>query len=140
MVCYVITLSKVFSTKHQRRGAPTHFRERFLRKRKIHTIRGNYSFWFKRFVKLDKGIAYVSIREWIGKPYKSKQKHIKSIHNPSLQKIIYLDGEYYVDTKKIDIVTLAHNDGLSVEDFKEWFKGTPNYSTLALIHFTNFRY
>lgn len=36
------------------------------------------------------------------------------------------------------------NDGLSLEDWQEWFKGhehdTVHDNPLAIIHFTNFRY
>jgi hypothetical protein len=35
---------------------------------------------------------------------------------------------------------LAKNDGLSLDDFKEWFKGYDLSKPLALIHFTKFRY
>ena len=39
---------------------------------------------------------------------------------------------------------LAKNDGLSLEDWQEWFKGhehdTVHDNPLAIIHFTNFRY
>lgn len=140
MVCYVIILSKAFPTKHPRRGALTYFRERFLRKRKIHTIRVNYPLWAKRFVKLDDRKAYLSIREWIGKPYTTKQKHIKTLHHAGLQEIIVINGKFFFNHKEIDITTLAHNDGLSVRDFQLWFRNIPDYTTFALIHFTNFRY
>ena len=50
----------------------------------------------------------------------------------------YMDGE--CGSKK----ELAKNDGLSLEDRQEWFKGhekdTVYDKPLAIIHFTNFRY
>lgn len=36
--------------------------------------------------------------------------------------------------------TLAKNDGLSLEDFKAWFKGADLSEPMAIIHFTPFRY
>ena len=35
---------------------------------------------------------------------------------------------------------LAKNDGLSLEEFKEWFKGYDLSQPMAIIHFTRFRY
>ena len=35
---------------------------------------------------------------------------------------------------------LAKNDGLSLEDFTAWFKGYDLSETMAIIHFTPFRY
>lgn len=45
---YVITLSKNFMKGHPKAGQPTNFREKFLKKEKIHTIRANYPLWKKR--------------------------------------------------------------------------------------------
>jgi hypothetical protein len=39
-----------------------------------------------------------------------------------------------------DITTIAENDGLSVGDFKAWFKGYDLSKPLAIIQFTTFRY
>jgi hypothetical protein len=40
----------------------------------------------------------------------------------------------------VNILELAENDGLSVEDFKAWFKNYDLSKQLIIIHFTNFRY
>ena len=42
MKTYVLTLSKSFPRTHARTGEPTEFREKLLKKGKIHTIRANY--------------------------------------------------------------------------------------------------
>jgi len=42
--------------------------------------------------------------------------------------------------KITDIRTLAKNDGLSLQDFKDWFKGYDFSKPMAIIHFTRFRY
>jgi hypothetical protein len=38
------------------------------------------------------------------------------------------------------IEVLANNDGLSLKDFKDWFKGYDLSQPMAIIHFTKFRY
>ena len=140
MNCYVIILSKVFPAKHSRKGTLTLFKDRFNRGVKKHTIRKNYPLWEKRFNKINKGEAYISIREWIDKPYRSRQRHIKDLHSVRLQKLWFDGIGFFVNNEEIDITTLAHNDGLTVDDFKEWFKSLPIGIELALIHFTKLRY
>lgn len=40
----------------------------------------------------------------------------------------------------LSIGIVAKNDGLSLEDFKEWFRGYDLSKPMAIIHFTDFRY
>jgi hypothetical protein len=40
----------------------------------------------------------------------------------------------------VGIDKLAENDGLSLVDFKAWFKGYDLSKPMAIIHFINFRY
>lgn len=69
----------------------------------------------------------ISIRTWLGKPYNTQQLilapsiHLKRVYNIQLGK--YLNGELVaiLNDKKININTLSVNDGLTTEDFNEWF-------------------
>ena len=154
---YVITLSRHFLANHKRAGEETHFKEKFLLGQgltdydtpsmaKIHTIRANYPLWEKRIKEVQDGRAVLSIRQWIGKPYRSKQVEIATLtaeNGVGVQKL-----EFYNNTLglcHIGIVyqrkyELAHNDGLSFEDWKEWFRGYDLSEPMAIIHFTKFRY
>jgi len=121
---------------------------------KIHTIRSNYELWVKRIEQIQKGEAILSIRYWSGKPYNSKQIEICQLDKDSgigIQGVIfdicdwsiahiYTKGE--IDTKLLfpSYVKLSKNDGLSVEDFKEWFKNYDLSKMMAIIHFTEMRY
>lgn len=146
MKTYVLTLSEVFPTNHARAGEPTGFREN-LRKTKIHTIRANYEFWRKRFDKIDAGEAVLSIRQWVGKPYgkDSTQRELCrltcedgiGIERLMFDKSLLLP---HVNYKPVGIGNLANNDGLSLDDWKEWFKHCDLKKPLAVIHFTKFRY
>ena len=157
MKTYVITLSRHFLANHKRAGEETHFKEKFLLGQgltdyttlsmaKIHTIRANYPLWEKRIKEVQEGRAILSIRQWTGKPYHSKQVEIATLtaeNGVGLQKL-----EFYNNTLglcHIGIVyqrkyELAHNDGLSFEDWEEWFKGYDLSEPMAIIHFTKFRY
>lgn len=84
MKTYVITLSRHFLANHKRAGEETHFKEKFLLGQgltdydtpsmaKIHTIRANYPLWEKRIKEVQEGRAVLSVRQWTGKPYRSKQ-------------------------------------------------------------------
>ena len=157
MKTYVITLSRHFLANHKRAGEETHFKEKFLLGQgltdydtpsmaKIHTVRANYPLWEKRIKEVQDGRAALSIRQWTGKPYRSKQVEIAMLtaeNGVGVQKL-----EFYNNTLglcHIGIVyqrkyELAHNDGLSFEDWEEWFKGYDLSKQLAIIHFTKFRY
>lgn len=161
MNTYVIMLSQVFPVTHVRSGEPTGFKDKFLSAInkvdgewcKLHTIRSNYELWKKRFEKIEKGEACLCIRQWTGKPYRSKQVEIARLTREDgigLQELRIVNEKYkgrgimlgYVDgEQKNDFFhTLSQNDGLSFNDWLEWFKGYNFNKPLAIIHFTKFRY
>ena len=134
---------------------------------KIHTIRSNYELWAKRIKEVQEGKAILSIRYWSGKPYNSKQVEICQLDKDSgigiqMIKLKIKDGEFSFNLKNIDgeywiknkcevgnswknyvypnIEEVAKNDGLSFEDFKEWFRKYDLSKPMAIIHFTSFRY
>lgn len=151
---YVITLSKNFMKGHPKAGQPTNFKEKFLSGEKIHTIRGNYELWKKRLDEVRDRKAILSIRQWEGMPYKSKQieiakitsvsccgvQHI-SLHKPNQDQIYW-----QVNDRKTNVTLeeVANNDGLEIEDFRRWFipkkEAKEFYFEGAIIHFTPFRY
>lgn len=76
MKTYVLTLSKVFPKTHKRAGEPTDFELLFKDNNyfdKIHTIRANYPLWKQRISEIQAGRAVLSVRQWTGNPYRSKQ-------------------------------------------------------------------
>lgn len=76
MKTYVLTVSEKFPKTHPKSGQPTNFPLSIKHYDKIHTIRGNYDLWAKRFEKINAGEAVLSVRVWEGKPYNSKQREI----------------------------------------------------------------
>ena len=170
MKTYVITLSRNFPTTHPRKGDMTFFKEKLQnaihfehRNRiyigihpstKIHTIRANYDLWRKRFDEIEKGEACLSIRQWTGKPYASKQIELCKLTKEDgigLQKMEFLhpDDGYREDAfvwiagkvlRYDERERIANNDGLSLQDWEDWFKGYDHTKPLAIIHFTKFRY
>lgn len=161
---YVITLSKVFPTTHPKAGIPTGFEHKlhaaingwsdhaYL---KLHTIRANYPLWAKRFEQIERGEAYLSVRQWSGKPYASKQVEIARLTKEDgigLELLCFAGNHNKKDhelhrpivggTTEIDYRLLAANDGLSLADWEAWFSN-PKYDLsepMAIIHFTKFRY
>ena len=143
MKTYVLTVSQVFPKTHPRAGEPTYFPLSIKHYTKIHTIRGNYELWAKRFEKIEAGQAYLSVRVWEGAPYNSKQREIFRYDNTwgvGVEKLEFEKVGDYQLPKLTDIITLAKNDGLAIEDFKSWFKGYDFSKPMAVIHFTDFRY
>lgn len=145
MKTYVLTLSQKFPKTHKRAGEVTYFVNKIFDGSKIHTIRSNYELWEKRINEVKEGKAILSLRFWSGKPYNSKQvefSKITSENNIDVQKIQF-DGvwQYKINDglTRFGIEEIANNDGLSVKDFKEWFKKY-DFEPMAIIHFTSKRY
>ena len=160
MKTYVITLAKTFPAGHPRAGEATDFRKKFENGKKKHTIRGNVSLWARRMNEVEAGKACLSIREWSGRPYNSKQVEIarltkddgigmqemamqitqpkmdgRNVAYIGLFSRVWTDGHY----DKVLTEKIAKNDGLLIEDWKAWFKDCKG-NCLAIIHFTPFRY
>lgn len=159
MNTYVITLSQTFPVTHKRAGEPTDFEHKFTAAThkwldhwwKRHTIRANYELWRKRFEKINAGKAQLSIRQWSGKPYASKQVQLAvltkadGIGIQKLQFDVDRDGMHSlnlieIDGKSVSKELLAYNDGLKIEDWMEWFRRYDLSKPLAVIHFTSIRY
>lgn len=176
MKTYVITLSKRFPVGHERAGKSTMFKDKFLlgiscpdcsteqdlsgknislcnscqracMQSKIHTIRANYPLWEKRIAEVERGDACLSIRQWTGKPYRSKQEEIASLtasDGIGIQMLsfapLYTLAAPFVNGRRIATNTLASNDGLRDADWREWFMHYDLTQPMAIIHFTKFRY
>ena len=143
MKTYVLMISKYFPATHKRAGEETNFFNKIESYIKMHTIRFNYELWEKRISEINKGNACLCLREWEGKPYRSKQKNLYFFegNEVGIQKLEWTTLGWLIDEFYSDLYTkdLAANDGLSLEDFKEWFKKYP-VEPMAIIHFTEFRY
>lgn len=142
---YVLTLSEFFPKIHSKAGMPTNFKEKFLKKEKLHTIRANYPLWKKRIKEVQDGRAILSIRQWTGKPYASKQVEIARLAAKDcvgIQKLEIFDlmRPAKVDGRLVDLMDLARNDGLPFSDWYHWFRDYDIIKPLAIIHFTKFRY
>ena len=177
---YVLMLSAVFPKTHNKAGMPTGFKVKFVLGQgcpdcnetqdlsyehisnctgcmrtflfpKLHTIRSNYPLWEKRIKEIQEGHAVLSVRQWTGKPYRSKQVEIARLtvdDGIGIQKLSFdkdKDGvpslKYFnISGKFIDREILANNDGLSKEDWQEWFRGYDLSNPMTVIHFTKFRY
>ena len=157
MKTYIITLSRHFLANHKRAGEETHFKEKFILGQgltdydtpsmaKIHTIRANYPLWEKRIKEVQEGLAVLSIRQWTGKPYRSKQVEIATLtaeNGVGLQRLEFTDCRLrfpYVGNEWTSMVSLAKNDGLSLNDWVGWLGGYDLSEPMAIIHFTKFRY
>lgn len=162
MKTYVLTVSRNFPKTHKRAGDRTFFPEMILTalmgyekghglKEKLHTIRANYELWKKREKEIIEGKAILSIRHWSEKPYRSKQVEICKLDKIGVQQITVkdVDNDGLICSFSFDastnichagVNTIARNDGLSPNDFKEWFKNYDLSEPMAIIHFTDFRY
>lgn len=152
MKTYVITVSQTFPKTHKRSGQKTGFPELILSKVKLHTIRQNYALWNKRIQEVQKGNAILSIRVWEGKPYNSKQREILQLDSSTgigIQRIEFYEDKDNIPSWKYPLIdnysepaieTVAENDGLFYNDFREWFKKADFSEPMAIIHFTKFRY
>lgn len=152
---YRLGVSRYFPATHPRKGEPTGFVDFILAGDKIHTIRGNYELWSKRMTEVQAGRAVIELFYWSGKPYHKDENGIGQVVFATLDKdsgcgiqmleftslgfrsrpIIngYMEDNFYFSP-------LAKNDGLSLQDFEDWFKGHDLYEPMPIIHFSPFRY
>lgn len=157
MKTFVLTVSRVFPKTHKQAGNPTRFIEKILNKEpgnwtKIHTIRTNYDLWKNRIDQVNEGKAILSLRYWTGSPYNyqrdgSKQGVFLTLGKGEcgIQKIDFSTDYLYtvlIDEKRFSFNSemIAENDGLTDDDFEEWFKDYDLREPMALIHFTTKRY
>lgn len=164
---YRLGVSRTFPITHKRKGEETFFVEKIAAcilqqgvakemkhvefEPKLHTLRSNYELWAKRIEKVQSGLAVIELFYWEVNPYNSKQIVFATLDKVSgcgVQKLTFSESginypiihrneteTYYPFTE-----TIAKNDGLSLEDFKEWFRKYDISSPLAIIHLTKFRY
>ena len=147
MKTYVLTISEFFPKTHNKAGLPTGFINSISNKTKKHTIRGNYELWKKRFEKIALGNACLSVRYWTGKPYNSKQVEVFNLKNTDgigIEEILFDDYLYscLINGKRFSVSSefIAENDGLTPNDFEHWFKKYDFSKSMAIIHFSSFRY
>lgn len=144
----VLILSEYFPAKHKRAGEPTHFVEKIKNGNKIHTIRDNSQWWLKKIISIQSEQMYLSLRKWIGKPYYTGQIEFEKKYNVGWQPIVMIytaNDDFprvWIDGNEVSVHDIAKNDGLSTEDFVEWFFGKSKSNVYAgcIIHFTDFRY
>ena len=104
--------------------------------------------WDKRYKDIASGKKYLSVREWTGRPYNSEQREFAQYDKIGLQHITMTYGvddavpQIWIDGKQIPIEIVAKNDGLTVEQFVEWFFGESKSNVFegVVLHFTSFRY
>jgi len=146
---YVITMMVKFPTQAPYIAKTTGFKKKILSGEKKHTIRQNYEFWKKRIDEVNAGKAILSVRQWSGKPYNSKQTEIKKFKQGEVgyQRITATggaddigintgDGFYMLSYKRI--LTVAKNDGVPINLFRKFFSG--GVLDGVIIHFTKLRY
>ena len=136
-------VSRVFPSYHKSKGELTRFEQKIRDKNKIHTIRANYEKWKRKIDQIRNGEAVLSIREWQGVPYHSKQNYLFYYNQEDALEVSKLtkdeNGYLINDIIRVSEEELAKNDGLTLDEFKEWFKVFPS-EPMAIIHFTAFRY
>lgn len=166
MKTHVLIISENFPKTHKRAGERTNFALSIMKYRKIHTLRANYEYWKKKINEVEEGKAILSIRIWTGKPYRSDQKEIFRLDQSDgvgIQKLQYEAVHSFsastITTGKLNLLgykpmlhsggkpviclqidQLAKNDGLSIDDFKEWFSTYDMSKVMAIIYFTKYRY
>ena len=143
MKTYVLTISRFFPKTHQRSGEETNFIGQIDAKVKIHTIRSNFELWEKGINEVKKGTAVLSLRYWSVKPYNSKQIEFALLtknNNLGVQMFMYPNEILDNGSKICSQFEICKNDGLTIQDFKSWFKSYKKDIPMVIIHFTDYRY
>lgn len=117
---------------------------------KLHTIRADYEEWKRKIDEVNRGEAVLRVICWSGEPYNSKQLLIATLDKYSgcvVQKLLFEQSNINTPIvneenwyKGYQLNTISKNDGLSLDDFKSWFRSYDLSKPMAIIHFTKFRY
>ena len=140
----VLMIAKKFLAYHTKKGLPTDFEMKIKSKDKVHAIRANYELWKKKINEVKSGKAELVLKQWSGLPYRTKQEKIFIYDKDDeigVSKLTFSekDGFKINDEVFVPAEILAKNDGLSIEDFQDWFKVFPT-EPMAIIHLSGFRY
>lgn len=159
----VVTLTKKFFDAHPTlAGKPTGFADMVRNGTKIHTCRQNYEYWKTKVDALKAANGTLCIREWSGRPYRSKQDTIIEIPASvvGVERLVLTKGKHHVEPyrhtityhratvegKEVNIAELARNDGFdNAIDYTDFFKplfedAKDGVIEMAIIHFTPYRY
>ena len=146
-----IMFSRLFPTTHTRRGEPTKFIEKVMLGEKIHTIRRQYDRWKHLADKCTDERCDIALCQWRATPRRSNHVQVGllssriGVQRISMQYFPETDSIIAtVDGQDIDPKIIAENEGLSFDEFKEWFFGRnrnehDEYNG-CIIHLTDFRY
>lgn len=141
---FVLSVSRRFPSYHSSAGMETRFIEKNLyTKEKLHTIRTNYDLWEKRINMINKGGAILSLRNWEGRQYYSKQFEFLRLSYVGIQMLTFPTNslvDSHVDSGFVDSHIIATNDGLDYCDFENWFSHYDLSKPMAIIHFTGLSY
>ena len=139
----VLMIAKNFLAYHKRAGQSTEFEAKIKDKEKVHTIRPNYEKWKEKIEEVKSGKAELVLKQWEGRPYHSTPNKLSIYDDKDDVDVSKLtktaDGFFVNDTIKVEPEDLAKNDGLSLQDFEDWFKVFPT-EPMAIIHLNSFRY
>lgn len=144
--------SRLFPTTHSRRGEQTKFIEKVMLGEKIHTIRRQYDRWKHVAEKCAGKPCEISLCQWRATPRRSNHVQVGLIEaQPGVQRLRMKynpDSDSITaivdDNKTVNPETLAENEGLTIDEFKEWFFGRNRNMSQefkgCILHLTQFRY
>lgn len=150
-----IVVAKAYPKIHKRAGQPTDFAKKIVNNTKLHTIRGNYDLWRVNADKMQSGNYLLSVSQWSSTPRQSKQREIFNTDERIGVERITIAYSVATDTIEVsveqqalsqsEIVTLAANEGLSLDDFIDWFFAKARHESDktfsgVIVHFTPLRY
>ena len=134
----VLMFARTFPAGHYRHPEFTSFKSFIRAGIKFHTIRRNAKDYFKDG-------ENVSLRVWTGLPYRSKQLEFLTacIRLEAIDIVCNSDMSLTCSVVggEVDPEELAKNDGLSLQDFTDWFfPDGPGTFSGDILHFTAMKY
>jgi hypothetical protein len=149
--CHILLISKVFLSGHPKKGQPTNFKQKIAKQTKLHTIRKNYKEWKRKIDEVNAGKAFISLREWEGRPRHSNQQEFKQLHAGQvgiqhceiLTKSVMKQIKILIDGESYPVPRVSVMDGLNPVDFYFWMN--PKCQNLhmknhCIIHFSPHKY
>lgn len=149
MKTHILFLSKCFPKmipdSYSGSAISTCFKSNFLNGKKIHQIKPDFLLWKIKIDEVKAGKAILSIREWEGDPFRSKQSEIARFTQHDSLGIQHISFDlankiFLVDGKEMDPELIMTNECSYLDVFSFWFERQNPQMDMALIQFSDFKY
>lgn len=140
MKTVILLIPESFPKKHANAGQRTYFVKKIQDGTKIHEIRSNFNYWLEKAELVNSGDAELYLHELTDFRYDLVHDSFAKYSQMVIQRLKFIDGDINQPTvhgRDVEWSTLSNNNGLTVDQLKDYFKYHDLNETFAVIFFNN---